>query len=144
MKNKFQLFLIIILSSCLYYSVSINLDHVSLSENDEKSDIPKPDFIFRNNLSGIIIKSNEKRQIGRVITFTDLESTNPKLIFDNSTTYPLNKFCESDNILLIGLIASGTCSSDIFLINKKNGNFVRTESGGFGGLSGTVSKGYFK
>jgi hypothetical protein len=115
-----------------------------LSKSDWKSNLPNTDFIFRNNLSGIINKSNDKSEIGSVITISELNSPNPKMIFDNSNSSPLTKFCESDNILLIGLIASGTCSSDIFLINKKNGNFVRTESGSIGGLSGTVSKGYFK
>jgi hypothetical protein len=144
MKNKFQIFIMIILSTCLYFSVSINLDHISLSKSDWKSNSPNTDFTFQNNLSGIINKSNDKSEIGNVITISELNSPNPKMIFESGRTSPLTKFCESKNMLTIGIIADATCSSDIFLINKENGNFVRTQSGSIGGLSGTVSKGYFK
>ena len=144
MKNKFQLFIIIILSACLYYSVSINLDFISFNQIDYKSNLPNKDFIFQNNLSGIINKSNDKSEIGSVIKISELNSPNPKIIFDNSNSSPLTKFCEYENILTVGIIADATCSSDIFLINKKNGNFVRTQSGSIGGLYGIVSKGNFK
>ncbi len=98
-----------------------------------------------DNLSCSIRKSSDKKEIGSVISFIGLNSDNPKMLSGSTGgTSPLIKLFESDDTLTLGLVASGTGSTDIFVISKKTGEFARTSSGSLGGVYSFASKGTCK
>lgn len=142
MKNKFKSVLILLLSACLTYSINLNLkslDFVKISKTAKEND-----FYFVDNLSGVILNSNDRDKIGKTIRLSDIRGATPKIIYDNSSSRPLNKYCESNNSITVGFISDSSCGTDIIIINKLSGEFIRTESGNLAGMYGIVSKGIFK
>lgn len=144
MKDKIYILIIIvlvILSGYLYFSNRDALDNKPF----ETSLNPEPGFLMSDNLTCSIKKSSDKKEIGSVISFIGLKSDNPKMLSGSTGgTSPLTKLFESDDTITLGLVASGTGSTDIFVINKKTGEFARTSSGILGGVYSFASKGTCK
>ena len=98
-----------------------------------------------DNLSCTVRKSSDKREIGTVLALLGLKTDSPKLL-SNSTggTFPLTKLHEDEETITVGLIASGSGSTDIFVVDKKTGEFARTVSGSLAGVYAAASKGTCK
>ena len=54
--------------------------------------------------------------------------------YESGTTSPMQKIFESESTLTIQLIASGTGSTDTFVIDKKKGHFARAVTGSLFGV----------
>lgn len=106
---------------------------------------PKPSFVMSDNLSCAVKKSSDKREIGTVLSLLGLKTDNPKLLSNSSGgTFPLTKLYEDEDTITVGLIASGSGSTDIFVVDKKTGEFARTASGTLAGIYAAASKGTCK
>lgn len=89
-------------------------------------------FIFGNTTMCI----NEKSQldeIGETMAMTDLEKENPIVIFPSGGRSTMKKISETDDILVIQLVASLTGSTDVITLFKKSGKFERESKGSLGG-----------
>ena len=94
------------------------------------------DFSAKVNLSceitqGILpIDTNKKKFI-----LLDVDKDEAKLLFteDKASLYklPLHRFFDSKDTVTLGWIATGSGSTDIIVINKKTGEFIRTTSGNY-------------
>ena len=106
---------------------------------------PEPSFVMSDNLSCTIRKSSDNREIGTVLALLGLETDNPKLLSNNTgSTFPLTKLHENEDTITVGLIASGSGSTDVFVVAKKTGEFARTVSGSLAGIYAAASKGTCK
>ena len=113
-----------------------------LSENNIEAE---PSFYMTSNLSCNIIKSSSKDEIGRKISFINLDSEEPKVLFgDSSGASPMKKIYETSDTLVIQLVASGSGSVDTFVIDKNTGLFSRAAAGSFLGVYSIASKGNCK
>lgn len=99
------------------------------------------DFTMANNLPCVIRKSSDKKSIGDRISLLGLESDNPRVLFDSGVDSPMNKLFESNELLVIQLVASGSGSVDTIHLDKQRGAFLRTTSGIF---LGHYDSHYFK
>lgn len=100
-----------------------------------------PNFTFRNNLSCQILYSTDKEEIGKQISFLNLFSDNPSVLFSTGYTLPMHKVYETESVLTMVLIASGSGSIDAFVLDKKTGIFARVSAGSFLGVYSVASKG---
>ena len=106
---------------------------------------PEPYFVMSDNLSCTVKKSSDKREIGAVLSLLGLKTDSPKLLSNSSGgTFPLTKLHENKDTITAGLIATGSGSTDIFVIDKKTGEFARTASGSLAGIYASASKGTCK
>ncbi len=111
----------------------------------ESSLRPEPSFVMSDNLSCTVKQSSDKSKIGVVLSLLGLETENPKMLSnDTGGTFPLTKLHESQTVITVGLIASGSGSTDVFIIDKKTGEFARTTGGIFTGIYADASKGTCK
>ena len=142
-KNKISTVIIIvlvILSAYLYFSGRDSLDNKPF----EISLNPDPYFIMSNDLLCIVKKSSDKKNIGIVLSLLDLTTDNPRMLSNNGASSPMTKFFEAEDTLVLGLVASVSGSTDIFVLNKEPGEFARTSSGNLGGVYAFASKGTCK
>ena len=103
---------------------------------------PTPGFMMSDNLSCTVKRSSDRRQVETVLALLGLETDNPKFLSnDTGGTSPLTKLHEDDDTITVGLIASGSGSTDIFVVDKKTGEFARTGSGNLAGIYADASKG---
>lgn len=103
-----------------------------------------PGFVMSKNLVGSVVKSSDKKEIGKKISFINLHTESPGVLFESGGTSPMQKIFEDDKILVIQQVASGTGSIDTFLIDKKTGKFARTASGSLAGIYAHASIGICK
>lgn len=148
MKKKYILLIIILIITSI---VGFGLYFNSLSKIIPKKDMLEdslglePYFFMKDNLSCKVKIASDEEEKGKNISLLGLESNNPGVWFPDSVGLsPMIKLHDSEHTLVIGLIAEYTGSTDIFLLNKKSGIFVRTTSGNFLGMYGSVSKGNCK
>ena len=106
---------------------------------------PELSFVMSDNLSCTVKRSSDKKEIGAVLSLLGLRTDNPKLLSNSSGgTFPLTKLHEDKDTTTVGLIATGTGSTDVFVIDKKTGEFARTSSGSLAGIYASASKGTCK
>lgn len=112
----------------------------------ESNDIQgEPSFTMSENLSCTILTSSSGDDINRKISFINLGGNEPKVLFsDTGATSPLTKVHTSDDTVTLQLVASGSGSTDTFVIDKKTGIFSRAAAGSFAGVYATASKGNCK
>lgn len=144
MKDRLYIFVIIILaalSGFLYVSNRDVLDN-TLFDTSLK---PRPYFVMSDNLSCTVKKSSDKQEIGTILSLLGLRTDSPKFLSNSSGgTFPLTKLHEDEDTTTVGLIATGSGSTDVFVIDKKTGEFARTSSGTLAGIYASASKGTCK
>lgn len=96
-----------------------------------QSDIkPNPNFLFSDHMTGTLLESSNKSGKGQPISFVNMNTNAPSVVFGKSgVSSPMKKIFESDEIVVIQLVASGSGSVDTFLIEKKTGRFARSALG---------------
>ena len=97
-----------------------------------------------NNLMGTILQSSDRKEIGKKIGFIGLETREPKVLYENGGTSPMQKVFASESTLTLQLVASGTGSVDTFIIDKKSGKFARATAGSLAGVYSSASLGALK
>ena len=113
----------------------------NLSENNIKEE---PTFYMTDNIACQILESSSQDEIGRQISFINLNTDEPKVLFGEGGTSPMEKVHETGDTLVVQLIASGSGSVDTFVIDKKTGLFSRAATGSFLGVYSIASKGNCK
>ena len=103
----------------------------SCSGGPSQSDIkPNPNFLFSNHMTGTLLDSSEKSEKGPSVSFVNMNTNAPSVVFGKSGgSSPMKKIFESEEIVVIQLVASGSGSVDTFLIEKKTGRFARSTLG---------------
>jgi hypothetical protein len=97
---------------------------------DEKRIGAKPSFVMGDKLMGTIVQSSDKNDIGKKLTFTNLNSLYPEILFENGSGYMFEKRFENERTL--SLVLAGESKSggiDSFVIDKKTGKFSRVSTG---------------
>lgn len=140
MKKTIPIILLVAAAFIVGYLIP-KTDELEGIKNDIK---PEPLFAMSANLSCRILDSSKKDEIGRQISFINLNSDEPKILFGEGGTSPMKKIYETDDTLTIQLVASGSGSVDTFVIDKKTGLFSRVSVGSFIGIYATASKGNCK
>lgn len=90
-----------------------------------------PDFKMADTLTCTIEASSSPAEIGRKITVSGLTTAAPQAVFENHVRSSMPKVFESENTLVIQLIAAISGSVDTIVIDKANGRFAHTASGSF-------------
>lgn len=103
-----------------------------------------PNFIMSDNLSCTILASSDAKQIDRIISLINLNTNEPKVLFEEGGTSPFKKVYETDDRLVIQLIATGTGGVDTIFVNKENGVFARSSVGSILGTYAIAQKGNCK
>jgi len=89
--------------------------------------------------------SSHKPAVGETVSLLALTSEKPKVLFSSSgVTSPMQKVFESDDTVVIQLVASTSGSTDTVVLNKKNGTFARSSSGNFFGVYASAGIGSCK
>lgn len=102
-------------------------------------------FRMSENVACTILTSSSGDEINRKLSFINLDGDEPKVLFsDTGTTSPLTKVYTSDETITLQLVASGSGSTDTFVIDKKTGIFSRAAAGSLAGVYATASKGNCK
>lgn len=81
----------------------------------------RPGFVMSNNLSCTVLYSTEAKGAGKKISLLDMKSDRPRVLFESGTDSPMQKLFETESLLVIQLIASGTGSVDTFHLDKRRG-----------------------
>ena len=137
---KDKVFIIAVTVSCVAYFVFLNNDIYNLNDP-----LTSKTILLKSNLSCSAKRSTNKKDIGEVISLIGIDTDNPRVLFSNSGgTSPLKKLFESEETLTLGLVAFATGGTDIFVLNKKTGEFARTLSGNLANIYVSASKGVCK
>lgn len=138
---KKTIFIAIIVTTAAFASGYFFPKGDKLTENNIEAE---PTFYMSANLACKIIESSSKDKIGRQISFINLNSDEPKVLFGEGGSSPMKKIYETDDTLVVQLIASDSGSVDTFVIDKKTGLFSRAASGSFLGVYAIASRGNCK
>ncbi len=104
-----------------------------------------PNFQMFDNLSCRIAASSHRADVGQTVSLLALTSEKPKVLFSGSgVTSPMQKLFESDDTLVIQVVASASGSTDTVVLNKKNGTFARSSAGNFAGVYASAGIGSCK
>lgn len=103
-----------------------------------------PGFVMADNLVGTVLKSSNQAEVGRQLTFVGLLSAAPRIVFDSGMTSPVQKVADSPNAITLLLVASGSGSVDVFVIDKNAGKFSRAAAGALAGVHALASVGMLK
>lgn len=103
-----------------------------------------PSFQMMNNLIGTIQQSSDKKEIGKKVSFIDLNSTMPEVLLESGMTTPLQIIYNTDETMTLQCVAKWSGSTDTFIIDKKTGKFARASAGSFLGVYATASLGTLK
>lgn len=106
-----------------YFFTAQNFDKATVQGN--------PGFVMSDNLSCAILYSTDKQVAGKSISLIGLETDSPKMLPEDGGAYPMNKIFETNKLLVIQNVASGSGSVDTFHIDKEKGIFTRAASGVF-------------
>lgn len=119
-----------ILFLLLLISVGINLFLIfNNPETSTNAQVPIGDiFAVDSNVICTVYDSKYEENIGTKLFLSNLNSDIPRMSSEGSGDGPMNKLYESETILTIGWVATGTGSTDVIQINKENSQFVRTET----------------
>jgi len=98
------------------------------TELDSTGISPSPGFIYSDTLTGTVVRSTARKDIGEQITFIGLITPSPRVAFSGTGgTSPMKILGETDGIITIQLFTGH--SIDTFVIDKKTGLFSRSYSG---------------
>ncbi len=97
-------------------------------------------FYMDDNLSCEILTSSKRDEIGRKVSLINLNTSNPKVLFEDGFSSPLKISFETERMLVLQLLATSG-STDIFSIDKTSGVFARTGTGVLLDVYAIASKG---
>jgi hypothetical protein len=89
------------------------------------------DFRMSDALTCTVETSTVPADIGRKIALTGLATAAPQVVFENHVRSSMVKLFESEQTLVIQLVAATSGSVDTLVIDKTTGRFARTAAGAF-------------
>jgi hypothetical protein len=100
-------------------------------------------FAFASNMYCDVVSATDPDSVGESIDFLDVNSESPRVRFGRTgVRSPMNKVFETEGLLVVQLVASGSGSVDALTLNKSTGLFVRTYSGGVTALYAGAAHGF--
>ena len=103
-----------------------------------------PGFRIMNNMMGTIQQSSDEKEVGKKVSFIDMNSNSPKVLYESGLTSPLQIVYNSNETLTLQIVAKDTGSTDTFIIDKTTGKFARAAAGSVMGVYATASLGILK
>lgn len=88
-------------------------------------------FRMSDALICTIERSSSPAEIGKKISLTGLMTAAPKAVFENHVRSSMVKLFESEQTLVIQLVAAVSGSVDTLVIDKPTGRFAHTAAGSF-------------
>jgi len=82
-------------------------------------------FMMADHLAATIVKSTDTSEVGRKLTFVNVNTDAPMVVFETGLQSPLKKVHEDNTSMTLVLVGSGTGSVDAFVIDKTTGLFAR-------------------
>lgn len=89
------------------------------------------EFRMADALVCTIEASSSPAEAGRKIALTGLTTAAPQAVFENHVRSSMVKLFESEQTLVIQLVAAISGSVDTFVIDKRTGRFAHTAAGSF-------------
>jgi hypothetical protein len=89
------------------------------------------EFRMSDALTCTIETSSAPVEIGKKIALTGLTTAAPQVVFENHVRSAMVKLFESDQIVVIQLVATVSGSVDTLVIDKRTGRFAHTAAGAF-------------
>jgi len=89
------------------------------------------EFRMSASLVCTIETSSSSSEIGKKISLTGLMTAAPKAVFENQVRSSMVKLFESEQTLVIQLVAAISGSVDTLVIDKRTGRFAHTAAGSF-------------
>jgi hypothetical protein len=89
------------------------------------------EFRMSDALICTIEASSAPAEIGKKIAITGLATAAPQAVFENHVRSTMVKLFESEQTLVIQLVAAVSGSVDTFVIEKRTGRFAHTAAGSF-------------
>lgn len=100
------------------------------------------DFLLSDNLMGTVLKASAREDVGEKLTFVGLNTADPRVVFGGTGgNQPFTKVYETEKVVTLLWVATGTGSVDAFVIDKETGKFARAAAGKFGGIYASASVG---
>jgi len=100
------------------------------------------DFLLSDNVMGTVLKATARKDVGEKVTFVGLNTKDPRVVFGGSGgNYPFKKVYETEDVVTLMWVATGTGSVDAFVIDRKTGKFARAAAGKFSGVYASASVG---
>lgn len=102
------------------------------------------DLTTAKNLLCTIEKSSLDSEVGGEFFLAGLKSVSPRAKFESGNISPLEKVFDSKETLTLLLVAAGSGSADVFIIDKISGKFARASAGNVMGIYSSSSAGTCK
>lgn len=123
-------FLFRYLFTVLICSIVLVTEHLMASEIKI---IGEPNFMFLNNHMCTIRESSNKDEKGKKFAISNIDTDEVRVISEKGGSTPMKTIFDSNDLVTLQLVASGTGSVDTIHLDKKTGIFIRTQSGMFMG-----------
>ncbi len=99
------------------------------------------EFKMSDSLTCTIETSSTPEEIGKKVSLTGLTTTAPQAVFENHVRSSMVKLFESEQTLVIQLVAAISGSVDTLVIDKRTGRFTHTAAGTFLEVHATAETG---
>jgi PBP1b-binding outer membrane lipoprotein LpoB len=129
------LFLTLFLGAC---SMPSSLKYIPTANVQE---VGAPDFQYKPSMVCSVAISTNQAEIGTPISFTGLDTQNPKVLYQANTPIDLEKVYDNNGRIILQTVAGGNPNVDTFLINKETGVFSKSSMGDFWGIYIVADKG---
>lgn len=100
-------------------------------------------FALASSMHCEVASATNPDDVGESIDFLDVDSETPRVQFGaTGVRSPMKRIVETEGLLILQLVASGSGSIDTLTLDKSTGLFVRTYSGDFTGLYAGAAHGF--
>jgi hypothetical protein len=98
-------------------------------------------FTMSDSLTCTIETSSTPEEIGKKVSLTGLTTAAPQAVFESHVRSSMVKLFESEQTLVIQLVAAISGSVDTLVIDKRTGGFAHTAAGSFLGVHAIAETG---
>jgi hypothetical protein len=102
-----------------------------LSNALEKPSLAASEFKMSDSLTCTIETSSAPAEIGKKISLNGLTTATPQVAFESHVRSSMAKLFESENTLVIQLVATVSGSVDTIVLDKRTGKFAHAAAGAF-------------
>jgi len=88
----------------------------------------------RNSLIGTVTESPAKDKLSKQVTFVDLRTDHPVVVYPSGYDYKMTKVFESEDLIVLQFVAHITGSTDTIYIEKKALRFLIVTVGALEGV----------
>lgn len=104
----------------------------------------EPNFVMKSSMMCTIVDATDHDDIGKRLTFVDLDTANPRMVFEKGGYEPFRRVFDDSETVSAVFVAEGSGGIDAFVIDKKTGKFSRVSAGSMVGAYSYASVGVCK